>query len=296
MSRKFDMKECNNCARKCKNGAFCGKVDGYVRVAKVMRHCYEEPIICPKDVGCGAVFFSHCNLKCVYCQNYKISHEGVGRDLTVEQLADIFRQINISNVATLDLVSPTHYAKEIVEALKLSKVNIPVVWNSGGYDSIETIKSLRGYVDIFLFDIKYFSDESAIRYSSAKGYFDTCLKAIKEARKIVGQDEYDDKGNMKKGIILRHLVLPNNSDDSIKIFERLKEEIGTDVCISLMSQYYPCYKAKDYAEINTKLKPLEYKKVLLKVRALGFNNGFVQDSSSADCKYTPNFEDNFFDL
>ena len=186
------MTECNNCARQCKAGAFCGKKEGFVRVAKVMKHCYEEPIICPKGVGSGAVFFSYCNLKCVYCQNYKISHEGKGKDLTVEELAKIFDKINNSKVANLNLVSPTHYAKEIVEALKKTKMNKPVVWNSGGYDDEKMIESLKGYVDIFLFDVKYFDDERSVRYSSAKGYFDTCLKAIKKAREIVGEDKFDE--------------------------------------------------------------------------------------------------------
>lgn len=290
------MFECNNCVRKCKNGAFCGKEENKVRVAKVMRHFYEEPIICPKEVGSGAVFFSFCNLKCAYCQNYKISHEGKGKDLSVNELADIFKEIDNSNVANLNLVSPTHYAKEIVQALKIAKMKIPVVWNSGGYDSEETIESLKGLVHIFLFDIKYFSDDLAQKYSSAKGYFDTCLKAIKKAREIVGKDEYDENGNLKKGIILRHLVLPSGSDDSIKIFERIKLELGNDVIISLMSQYYPCYKVKNFPEINTKLKPLEYKKVLLKVKKLGFTRGFIQDATSACSDYTPDFDNNFFDL
>ncbi len=290
------MTECNNCARQCKAGAFCGKKEGFVRVAKVMKHCYEEPIICPKGVGSGAVFFSYCNLKCVYCQNYKISHEGKGKDLTVEELAKIFDKINNSKVANLNLVSPTHYAKEIVEALKKTKMNKPVVWNSGGYDDEKMIESLKGYVDIFLFDVKYFDDERSVRYSSAKGYFDTCLKAIKKAREIVGEDKFDENGLMKKGIILRHLVLPNGSDDSVKIFEKLKEEIGVSVFISLMSQYYPCYKAKEYIEINRKLKPIEYKRVLYKVRALGFDKGFVQDKTSASCEYTPDFDNDFFNL
>ncbi len=289
------MIKCNNCARKCKNGAFCGKKDGVVRVAKVMRHCYEEPIICPKGVGSGAVFFSNCNLKCVYCQNYKISHEGRGQDLSIMELAEIFKKIDNAKVANLNLVSPTHYAKEIVQALKIAKMNIPVVWNSGGYDSEEMLETLRGLVDIFLFDVKYFDDERAIRYSSAKGYFDTCLKAIKKARKLVGEEVFEN-GVMKKGIILRHLVLPNGSDDSIKIFEKIKDENGTNICISLMSQYYPCYKAKDYVEINTKLKPLEYKKVLCRVKNLGFNKGFIQDATSARSEYTPDFENDFFDL
>ncbi len=290
------MFDCINCARKCKNGAFCGKVDNKVRVAKVMRHFFEEPIICPKNIGSGAVFFSFCNLKCVYCQNYQISHEGRGKDLTINELAKIFKEIDNSNVANLNLVSPTHYAKEIVRALEISNVKIPVVWNSGGYDSEETIESLKWLVDIFLFDVKYFSDDLAIKYSSAKGYFETCLRAIKKAREIVGDDEYDKNGIMKKGIILRHLVLPNASDDSIKIFEKIKLELGTDVVISLMSQYYPCYKAKNIPEINTKLKPLEYKKVLLKVKKLGFKNGFIQDATSACSDYTPDFENNFFEL
>lgn len=158
---------CQNCPRMCKNAPYCGKSQDKIRVAKIMRHFYEEPPICPKEVGSGAVFFSHCSLKCVFCQNYQISHFGQGRDLTLEQLENIFRKIDNSTVANLNLVTPTHYADKIVLALKHVKMHKPVIWNTSGYERVETIKNLRGIVDIFLFDCKYFSDELAIKYSKA---------------------------------------------------------------------------------------------------------------------------------
>lgn len=285
---------CENCPRLCKNRPFCGKSQDKIRVAKVMRHFFEEPPICPKDKGSGAVFFSFCSLKCVFCQNYNISHEGQGKDLSIEQLVEIFKKIDKSTVANLNLVTPTHYADKIITALKNAKMHKPVVWNSSGYERAQTIEKLRGLVDVFLLDCKYYDNKIAIKYSKANGYFDYFIDVYKKAREIVGEDIYEN-GEMKKGIIVRHLVLPNNYKDSINIFKNIKEKLGNKMCISVMSQYTPVFNAKDYEEINRRLHNLEYKKVLNEIEKMGFKNGFIQDLTSASCDYTPDFSLEKFD-
>ena len=287
---------CFDCPRECKEGHFCGKSDLGVRIAKVMRHFFEEPIICPKDKGCGAVFFSHCSLKCAYCQNYEISHLGSGNDFSIAELAQIFEKLDKSGVANIDLVTPTHQTSNILSALNIYKPHIPVIWNTSGYEREENIQKLAKYVDIFLFDFKYFNKNLSMRLSKAPNYFEICLKALKKAREIVPKDEFKN-GLMTKGIIIRHLILPNHTDDSIKIFEEIKKAIGTDIYISLMSQYSPYYKASEFEDINRTLKPLEVKKVQLAVQKMGFEKGFAQELSSNSKCYTPSFsQDNFWGL
>lgn len=259
-----------------------------------MRHFYEEPLICPEYIGSGAIFFSYCSLKCVFCQNFQLSHEGEGRDFTVKELAGLFKLVESKNVANLNLVTPTHYTGEILEALKLAKPKIPVVWNTSGYETAENIEKLKGYVDIFLFDCKYFSGDLALKYSKAPDYFENCIKAIKKAREIIGEDVIEN-GVMKKGLIIRHLVLPNHSDDSVKIFDEIAKTVGVDTIISVMSQYVPMFKAD--GEISRTLYPLEYKKVLTHINKLGFENGFMQDFASQNCEYTPDFSaEKFFEF
>ena len=287
---------CEDCPRKCPSGkSFCGKDENFVRVAKIMRHRYEEPIICP-EAGSGAIFFSHCSLKCCFCQNYEISHMGQGKDLSVRELAKLFEKVEKSGVANLNLVTPTHYTGKIIEALKLHKPNIPVVWNTSGYERTENIEKLKDYVDIFLFDFKYFDPELSLKYSKAKDYFEVCLNALKKAREIAPKDEFQN-GVMTKGIIVRHLVLPGAYEDSLKILDAICDSVGNKTIISLMSQFVPCYKAKDYAELQHTLPLLEYKKVVAHAKALGFENGFVQEAESASCEYTPDFSmDKFNEL
>ena len=285
--------QCNVCPRKCnidlnKARGYCGKSKDKIKVAKVMRHFWEEPIISGKK-GSGAIFFSFCNLKCCYCQNYQISHEGVGKDFSVTELANLFKEIESKNVENLNLVTPSHYADKILEAFEIYKPQIPIVWNTSGYDLEETIEKLSGKVDIFLFDFKYFDEEKSKLYSSAKNYFDITLKAIKMARKIIPKDIVEN-GIMKKGIIIRHLVLPKMYKDSEKIFEEILKNFGNDTYISLMSQYVPFYKSCNFEELKNKLSVLEYKKVVSFVKKLGFNKGYIQDFSSATCDYTPNFD------
>ncbi len=290
---------CNICPRKCnvdldKAIGFCGKKGNKIKVAKVMRHKWEEPII-SGEKGSGAIFFAYCSLKCCYCQNYQLSHLGGGRECSENELAGFIEKLDKSNVENINFVTPTHYTNNILNALKIYSPSVPIVWNTSGYELEENIESLKDVVDIFLFDFKYFSTEKSMEYSKAKDYFEVCLKALKKARQIIPQDIVEN-GKMKKGIIIRHLVLPGNSEDSIKIFEKIKEEIGVNFYISLMSQYVPFYKAKEHPVLKNKIKPLEYKKVVNKITKLGFEKGFIQDFDSSSCEYTPNFEDNFFEL
>lgn len=292
--------KCNICPRKCnidisKQVGFCGKSGDKIKIAKVMRHFWEEPIISCKK-GSGAIFFSNCSLKCCYCQNYQISHLGCGKDCSQDELVEIIKKLDRLEVENINFVTPTHYTDNILNALKQYKPNVPVVWNTSGYETEENILKLKDYVDIFLFDFKYFNSDKSLEYSKAKDYFEVCLKALKKAREIVPNDIIEN-GKMLKGIIIRHLVLPEMSEDSVNIFNQIKKTIGNDVFVSLMSQYVPFYKAKDIKALNKKVKPLEYKKVLACLKRLGFTKGFIQDYSSSTSDYTPDFsQEKFYEL
>ena len=290
-------KICNQCPRHCKVNrekevGFCG-ANNIIKISKVMFHHWEEPVISggEKDKGSGAIFFSHCNLKCVYCQNYEISHFDVGKNYSEKELANLFKELENNGALNINLVTPTHYVENILNALKIYKPKIPVVYNTGGYDSPEELLKLCGYVDIFLTDFKYYDDKLAIKYSGCPNYFKNMQKCLKAMRKVCPKDEFCD-GLMKKGIIVRHLLLPNNTDDSINVLKEIKNILGEKTYISLMSQYTPHGKAQDYAEINRKLKPLEYKRVKNYMLKLGFTNGFVQEMSSATDLFIPDFKEN----
>lgn len=257
-----------------------------------MLHYWEEPIISGTDKtprkGSGTIFFGHCNLKCVYCQNYDISHGDVGQYYTPQQLASVFKDLEKQGATNINLVTPTHYSKYILTALKLYKPNIPVVWNTGGYESPEVIHSLSGYVDIFLTDFKYFDNNLALKYSHAPNYKQIAIDGLVAMRQVVPTDKIEN-GLMTQGIIVRHLVLPNHTDDSINVLNTIKSVLGDKTIVSLMSQYVPVGKAKDYPEINRKLKPIEYKIVKKHMYALGLD-GFVQELDSANTTYIPDFK------
>ncbi|MBQ7602570.1 MAG: radical SAM protein [Clostridia bacterium] len=291
-----DVSFCEFCPRKCpvdrvNKLGFCG-ANNKILINKIMLHYWEEPIISgtektPKK-GSGAIFFGHCNLKCVYCQNYDISHGNFGKYYSSRQLANVFKRLEKQGATNINLVTPTHYSLYILQALKIYKPSIPVVWNTGGYESPKVIHALNGYVDIFLTDFKYFDDNLAIKYSHAPNYYQTALNALKAMKEVVPKDEIKN-GLMQKGIIVRHLVLPNHTDDSIKVLNTIKEVLGKNTIISLMSQYVPVGKAKDYPEINRRLKPVEYKIVKNHMYKLGLD-GFVQEMDSASTQYIPDFD------
>ncbi|MBR1988244.1 MAG: radical SAM protein [Clostridia bacterium] len=286
--------KCDICPRNCsvdrtKNCGFCGQSEK-LRISKIMLHHYEEPVIsgAEDEKGSGAIFFTGCNLKCVFCQNYPISHNNKGKYISVKKLVKIFKKLERKGALNINLVTPSHFTSQIVEALKIYKPDIPVVWNSNGYETSESIEKLKGLVDIFLVDMKYMNNDLAFKYSHANNYVENCTNAIKKMKELCPQDEIID-GKMTKGMIIRHLILPTHTNDSIKCLDWIYENLGKDTIVSLMSQYEPRYDAVKFPEINRKITPLEYKRVVAHALKLEMNNCYTQDLSSADSKYTPKF-------
>ena len=280
--------QCNICPRGCKvdreiTSGFCGVKK--IKIAKVMLHFWEEPII-SGGKGSGAIFFSGCPLKCEYCQNYEISFKGKGEEKTISDLVEIIKDLEKQGAENINFVTPTHFTNEIIEALKIYKPKIPIVWNTSGYETVETIKKLKDYVDVYLTDLKYFSSELSQKYSKAKDYFEFASKAILEMRKNQPKDVFKN-GMMKKGVIVRHLVLPSHYDDSKHVLNWIYEHLGKSTYVSVMSQFTPQKGAKP--PLNRTLTPLEYKIVLKECEKLGFENGFVQELTSATSAYTPKF-------
>ena len=282
---------CNNCPRKCnvdrsKSVGVCG-VGELPRVAKAYLHKWEEPII-SGEKGSGTVFFSGCNLKCVYCQNYQISHKNYGKYITYEKLAEIFKNLEQSGASNINLVSPSHYVHAIKKALDIYRPNIPIVYNSSGYDSLENLEILKDYIDIYLVDFKYYDAELANRLSKAPDYPEVAKSVIAKMREYQPSEVYDGE-MLKKGVVIRHLVLPGHTDDSINILNWIKDNISNPF-ISLMSQYTPMYNAKMHDDINRPLKPLEYKIVEQTMVNLGLTEGYAQELTSASDCYTPVFD------
>lgn len=291
------MEKCVICPRECgvdreKTRGFCG-VTNKIRVNYVMLHHYEEPIISGEnlcDKGSGAIFFAGCNLRCEYCQNYQLSHGAVGQDITIFDLAKIFKGLEEMGAYNINLVTPTHFTLQIIEALKIYKPKIPVVWNTSGYEKPETIELLRGRVDIFLTDFKYMGKDAG-KLSNAENYSYYATHSIPVMRDIVGLDLIEN-GLMKKGLIVRHLVLPNFTNDSKEVLDWIQQNLGTDTIVSIMNQYVPMYNACKNPLINRKLKPIEYKRVVNYALSLGLENAYIQDSDSASASFTPSFGDN----
>ena len=290
----MNMSQCSLCPRQCKadretTTGFCGG-GNEIKVARAALHYWEEPCISGLN-GSGTVFFSGCTLKCCFCQNFKISAENFGKNISTKRLAEIFLELQEQKAENINLVNPTHYVPLIIEALDMvkDKLNIPVVYNSGGYESIETLKMLDGYVDIYLPDLKYKDNIISKKYSKATDYFEVATKAIKYMYKQVGELKYS--GNMlKKGVVIRHLVLPNNRNDSIAVLDWIADNFDKDkILISLMSQFTPFYKCSEHPEINRRISTFEYNRVLEHAQKLGLK-GFMQEKSSAKEEYTPDFD------
>ena len=245
-------------------------------------HNFEEPCISGNN-GSGTVFFSNCNMNCVYCQNYEISQIGKGKEISIEDLADIFLKQQKRNCENINLVTPTSYVPQIIEALKIARkkgLNIPIVYNTKGYENVETIKMLDGFIDIYLPDLKYAENEKAKKYSKIDNYFEIATKAILEMIKQVGKPKFDENGIMKKGVIIRHLVLPENVENSKKVLKWISDNIPKDFYVSIMAQYFPTYKAKEdkkYQEIGRKLSKEEWREIEEFVEELEFENGFIQE-------------------
>lgn len=285
------MEKCNLCPRHCnvnrsENIGFC-KLNNKVKLALVKVHYGEEPIISGEN-GSGTIFFSGCNLRCVYCQNYNVSHNNFGKEISVERLAEIFKELEKKGVNNINLVSPTPYAQLIVEALKIYKPKVPVVYNTHGYDDVNTIKMLKDYVDIYLTDFKYAFNQLGMEYSLVSDYCSKVIMAINEMKKNQPVDVIED-GVMKKGVIIRHLILPNHTDNSVEVLNKIKQNWGTDTIISVMAQFTPCGQCKKYEKINRPITKLEHKRVLSYINQCGFKNGFIQSLESVGEEEIPNF-------
>ncbi len=291
---EYNIKSCQLCPRKCGadrtiNAGICGGNDK-IKVARAGLHYWEEPCISGQN-GSGTVFFSGCSLKCCFCQNFKISSENFGKEISVERLSEIFLELQSQNAENINLVNPTHYVPWIIEALELVKneLKIPIVYNCGGYETVETLERLKGYIDIFLPDLKYFSTERSLKYSKAENYFEYASKAILKMSEITDGLIFDERGIMQKGLIIRHLVMPTGRHDTVKILEWINETIPKDkFLISLMSQYTPIENCINYPEINRKTAKMEYNTALKVAEEYNFN-GFMQGHSSATSDFTPNF-------
>lgn len=290
------LNKCNLCPHMClvdrenKKRGFC-KSGENVKIALSSKFFYEEPCISGTK-GSGAVFFSNCNLRCVYCQNYKISKEGKGKEILVEELADIFLNLQKEGVHNINLVTPTIYALQIKEALILAKkkgLSIPVIYNSSGYENVDTIKELDGLIDVYLPDFKYCSNELGLKYSGVNKYFDFASCAILEMYRQVGHPIFDNNGIIKKGLIIRNLILPNNTKNTKNVLEWIVENIGKEAYVSIMAQYFPTNEAQNINELNRKITKKEYHIIEKYMYDLGLENGYFQRLEKNEEKYVPNF-------
>ena len=290
------LKNCTLCPRKCgadrtKVSGFCGATDK-IKIARCALHFWEEPCISGKN-GSGTVFFSHCTMKCVFCQNYKISHLGNGKFVTENELSDGFLKLASSGAHNINLVTPTHYVPQIVKAVNTARkkgLDIPIIYNSSGYENPETIKMLDGIVDVYLPDLKYFDDKYAIRYSCAKDYFRVASTAIEEMYKQVGKCVFDADGMIKKGVIVRHLMLPNLLFDSKKVIDYLYRTYGDNIFISIMNQYTPISAIlTDFPEINKKISEKYYNSLIDYAVNLGVKNAYIQEGDTAKESFIPEF-------
>ncbi|MBQ5313227.1 MAG: radical SAM protein [Oscillospiraceae bacterium] len=286
---------CNLCPRNCNTDrsakvGYC-KMTDTLKVSRGALHFWEEPCISGEN-GSGTVFFSGCNMGCVYCQNQDISHEGFGKEITVERLAEIFIELEKKSAHNINLVTPTHFAPQIVQAVKISRKNglsIPVVYNTSGYENVDNIENLKGTVDVFLPDFKYFCSETAKKYSFCADYPQMVKKAIAQMVRQTGPCVFDNDGMIQKGVIVRVLVLPGHTDEAKQIIEYLYTTYKDDIFISIMSQYTPCTDLQKYPEINRKLTQEEYDDVIDFAVELGLENGFVQEGESASESFIPPF-------
>ena len=262
-----------------------------VKVALYSTHNFEEPCISGKK-GSGTVFFSNCNMNCVFCQNYEISQKGKGKEISIEELADIFIKQQEKDVENINLVTPTSYVPQIIEAIKIARGNglkLPIVYNTNGYEKVETLKMLDGYVDIYLPDFKYSDNELGKRLSKVENYFEIATEALKEMYRQTGKAVFNDEGIMQRGMIIRHLVLPNHILNSRKVLKWVNENMH-DVYVSVMAQYFPTYKAKEIDDINRKLTKEEYEQIENYLYRLDLENGYIQELGEHEEEYVPNWK------
>ncbi len=284
---------CEQCPRKCRvdrisgEKGFCAMPYNPV-VARASLHEWEEPCISGEN-GSGTIFFSGCSLKCVYCQNYEISHENFGKEITEEKLVSIMNELIEKGAHNINFVNPTHYSHTILNVLKNNRFSVPIVYNCSGYESVETLKKLEKFIDIYLTDLKYYTPSVSKKYSSCEDYFDVAKEAVKEMKRQIPEDVFDENGLMKKGVIIRHLVLPNNLGETEKILSFIKNNLPENTYVSLMSQYLPYGKAKEYPELSRKLTDREYKRAEDYLFFSEIENGYLQEKSSSSEEFIPEF-------
>ena len=291
-----ELKQCKICPHNCNVNRLNGKIGrckctDKIKIALASVHNYEEPCISGIN-GSGTIFFSNCNMNCIYCQNYEISQLGKGKEISIKELADIFINQQEKGVNNINLVTPTMYAFQIIEAIKLAKKNgliIPIIYNTNGYEKIETLKALQGYIDVYLPDLRYYSNKLSIKYSKVNNYFSVATEAIKEMYRQVGTPKFNEDGIMQRGIIIRHLVLPNHIQNSKNILKWIKENMPQDVYVSIMAQYFPTYKAKEDELLNRKLTKKEYKEIEKFLYTLDLKNGYIQELGEHEEEYVPDF-------
>ena len=289
--------ECRLCPRECrvnrKEGqtGFC-QMDGTLRVARAALHMWEEPCISGKR-GSGAVFFSGCNLRCVYCQNFDIAAGTRGKEISRERLSEIFLELQAQGAANINLVTGAHYVPQIIKALNLARMqgmDLPVVYNSSGYEKLETLKLLEGYVDIYLPDFKYMEPDLAQKFSHAPDYVERAKAAIKEMVRQSGSCQFGEDGYIRRGTIVRHLILPGHTRNSRKVLRYLHETYGEEIYISIMNQYTPLPQCGEYPELSRRVTEAEYDAVVDYAIELGIENGFIQEGDVAEESFIPEFD------
>lgn len=292
-----NLRKCTICPHMCQVNRLEGisgrcKSSDKIKIALVSLHQFEEPCISGTK-GSGTIFFSNCNLNCIYCQNYKISQEGNGYYITINDLANIFLEQQLNGAHNINLVTPTMYAYQIIEAIKIAKskgLHIPIIYNTNSYENIETIKALNGFIDVYLPDLKYYTNSLSLKYSKVDNYFEHATAAITEMLNQVGTPIFDNAGIIKKGVIIRHLVLPGHIQNSKNILKWIKNNLTPDVYVSVMAQYFPTYNAKHDYYLNRKLTNKEYKEIENFLYTLDLKNGYIQELGKHEEEYVPNFD------
>ena len=290
------LKNCMLCPRKCGINRYekigvCG-ANNKIKVAYYSLHMWEEPPISGKN-GSGTIFFSNCNLKCVYCQNKKISLDGYGKYVSMKRLKEIMLELQEKKAHNINLVTPTHYVPQIASVLKKIKnkeLNIPVVYNTSSYENIGTLMMMKGLVDIYLADLRYYDDKLGEKYSLCKDYFETATMAIDEMYRQVGGILLDSDGMIKRGLVVRVLILPGHVEDAKNIIKYLYKTYKDEIFISIMNQYTPMNKSCDYPEINKPLNPKHYESLIDYAASLGVKNAFIQESGTNSKAYVPSFK------
>ena len=289
-------KKCNLCPRNClidrsKTLGYCKATDK-VKVARSALHYFEEPSISGTN-GSGTIFFSNCNLKCCYCQNKEISTDGLGKEISIERLSEMMLELEEKHANNINLVTPTHYVPSIIEAIKVARskgLSIPIVYNTSGYESVETLKLLEGYIDIYLTDFKYFDNKLGKDLSKCSNYFEVASKALEEMYRQTGKNKFNKNGLMTKGIIVRCLVLPTKSDDAKKIIDYLYKKYQDNIYLSIMNQYTPVNFIKDYPYLNKTISEDEYNDVIDYAIDLGIKNAYMQEGGTCSESFIPAFD------